>query len=435
LRLEGSLSRYTLRAAAESAFSEGAHPSATVGRLAPEGRNSGRFSMQKVFLKKGREGPVLRGHPWIFSGAIERVEEEPGAPAVTDVLDGHGKWLARGLYNSKSQIRVRLLTWEQEDIDEGFFTRRLSRAAALRQQHLPSFTNAYRIVNGEGDFLPGLVVDRYDDFFVCQFLTSGMDHLKGMVVGSLAKLFALKGIYERSEGGVREEEGLPPALGVLAGEEPPDLIRIEENQLTFLVDLRQGQKTGFFLDQRDNRLLLLSLAKDKTILNCFAYTGAFATYALKGGARRVTSVESSRSALELAKQNSALNSLPASESDFVKGDAFAYLKGCENEFDMVVLDPPSLARKRADVTAAAGSYKFLNLHAFRVLKPGGLLLTFCCSQHFSQDLFQKIVFGAAMDSGRKVQILRRVGHPLDHPVSLYHPEGEYLKGLLLSVLE
>jgi len=391
--------------------------------------------MQKVFLKKGREGPVLRGHPWIFSGAIERVEGDSEKADVVDVSDSEGLWLARGLSNPRSQIRVRLLTWEQEDIDEGFFTRRLSRAAALRQQYLPPSTNAYRIVNGEGDFLPGLVVDRYDDFFVCQFLTAGMDHLKGMVVDSLAKLFAIKGIYERSEGGVRGEEGLPPASGVLAGEEPPDLIRIEENQLTFLVDLRQGQKTGFFLDQRDNRLLLLSLAKDKTVLNCFAYTGAFAAYALKGGARRVISVESSRSALELAKQNSALNGLAPSESDFVRADAFAYLKGCQHGFDIVVLDPPSLAPKRADVAAASGSYKFLNLHAFRVLKPGGLLLTFCCSQHLSQDLFQKIAFGAAMDSGRKVQILRRLGHPLDHPVSLHHPEGEYLKGLLLNVLE
>lgn len=388
-----------------------------------------------MFLKKGREAPVLRGHPWIFSGAIERVEEEPGAPAVTDVLDGHGRWLARGLYNPKSQIRVRLLTWKQEEIDGDFFTRWLSRAAALRQQHLPSSTNAYRVVNGEGDFLPGLVVDRYDDFFVCQFLTSGMDHLKGMVVDSLSKIFPIKGIYERSEGGVRDEEGLPASSGVLTGEEPPDLVRVEENQLRFLVDLRRGQKTGFFLDQRDNRLLLLSLARDKTILNCFAYSGAFAAYALKGGARRVISVESSRSALELAKQNSALNGLPLSESDFVKADAFAYLKGCQNGFDIVVLDPPSLAPKRADVTAASGSYKFLNLHAFRALKPGGLLLTFCCSQHVSQDLFQKIVFGAAMDSGRKVQILKKVGHPLDHPVSLHHPEGEYLKGLLLNVLE
>ncbi|MBI4488206.1 MAG: class I SAM-dependent rRNA methyltransferase [Deltaproteobacteria bacterium] len=390
--------------------------------------------MNRVFLKKGREGPVLKGHPWIFSGAIEKLENDAGL-TVTDVLDSQGQWLARGLYNPKSQIRVRILTWEEEEIDQAFFTRRLSLAAALRERHLSSSTNAYRLANGEGDFLPGLVVDRYGDFLACQFFTAGMDRLKGTVVDALSSLFPVRGIYERSEGGVREEEGLSPAIGVLTGEEPPDLIQIEENQLKFLVDVKKGQKTGFFLDQRDNRLLLFSLAREKTILNCFAYSGSFALYALKGGAKQVISVESSRSALELAQQTLNLNGLSVPEQDLIKADAFSYLKGCKREFDIVVLDPPSLAQRRRDVSAASGSYKFLNLHALRVLKPGGLLLTFCCSQHLSQDLFQKIVFGAALDAGRKVQILKRVGHPLDHPVSLHHPEGEYLKGMLLNVLE
>ncbi|MEK7783463.1 MAG: class I SAM-dependent rRNA methyltransferase, partial [Candidatus Binatota bacterium] len=293
----------------------------------------------------------------------------------------------------------------------------------------------YRLVNGEGDFLPGLVVDRYGDFFVVQFFTAGMDRFKSVVADSLTALFPARGVYERSEGGVREEEGLPPSVGVLKGEEPPEFIQIEENQLKFLVDIRKGQKTGFFLDQRDNRLLLSSLARDKTVLNCFAYSGAFTAYALRGGARQVVSVESSRPALELAKKNLALNSLSISEGELLKADAFSYLKGCKTEFDIVVLDPPSLALKRGDVAAAAGSYKFLNLHALRLLKPAGLLLTFCCSQHLSLDLFQKIIFGAAVDSGRRVRLLKRVGHPLDHPVSLHHPEGEYLKGLFLSVLE
>ena len=391
--------------------------------------------MQKVFLKKAREGPVLRGHPWIFSGAIEGVDSEPDTAGVTDVLDSGGNWLARGLYNPRSQIRVRILTWQDEEIDQPFFTRRLSQAAALRERHLASSCNAYRLVNGEGDFLPGLVVDRYGDFLVVQFFTAGMDSLRGVVVDSLSALFPFKGIFERSEGGVREEEGLGAAVGVLTGEEPPELIEIEEHQFKFLVDIRKGQKTGFFLDQRENRLLLSSLARDRIILNCFAYTGAFAAYALKGKARQVISVESSRSALELAKKNFFLNGLAESEGDLLKADAFSYLKKCKTEFDIVVLDPPSLALKRVDVAAAAGSYKFLNLHALRLLRPSGLLLTFCCSQHLSLDLFQKIIFGAAADSGRKIQLLKRVGHPLDHPVSLHHPEGEYLKGLLLQVLE
>ena len=392
------------------------------------------FSMQKVFLKKGRERPIVQGHPWIFSGAIERVEGDLNSAGVTDVLDSQGNWLARGLYNPKSQIRVRLLTWKDEEIDQTFFRRRLSQAATVRER-LPTLTNAYRLVNGEGDFLPGLVIDRYNDFLVCQFITAGMDHLKGIVVDSLSSLFSAQGIYERSEGGVREEEGLLPAVGVLAGEEPPQLIPIEENQLRFLVDVRSGQKTGFFLDQRDNRLLLSTLSQDKTVLNCFAYTGAFAAYSLRGGAKRVVSVESSRPALDLAKEIFDLNGFSPSASDLIRRDVFSYLKACEDQFDLLVLDPPSLAHRRGDVEAAAGGYKFLNLHALRVLNPGGLLLTFCCSQHISLDLFQKIVFGAAVDSGRKVQILKRLGHPIDHPVSLHHPEGEYLKGLLLNVLE
>jgi len=391
--------------------------------------------MQKVFLKKGREGPIIKGHPWIFSGAIEKTEHESESAAVADVFDSRGNWLARGLYNPKSQIRVRILAWEKEEIDQRFFTRRLSQAAELRSKHLSPSTDSYRLVNGEGDFLPGLVVDRYGDFLVCQFFTAGIDQLKGAVVNALSELFKPRGIYERSEGGVREEEELPPSVGVLAGEEPPELSRIEENGIYFLVDVRKGQKTGFFLDQRDNRSLLSSLARDMTVLNCFAYSGAFAAYALKAGAKRVVSVESSRPALDLARQNFELNGLSVAERDLVKADAFSYLKSSAEEFDIVVLDPPSLAHKRGDVAAASGSYKFLNLHALRRVKPGGLLLTFCCSQHLSSDLFQKIVFGAAVDVGRKVQIVKRLGHPPDHPVSLHHPEGDYLKGLLLRVLE
>lgn len=393
-------------------------------------------SLMKVFLKKGRERPVLRGHPWIFSGAVERMEADSEQAGVADVLDSQGRWLARGLYNPKSQIRVRLFTWkEEEEINSLFFTRRLSQAAALRERFLPSSTNAYRLANGEGDFLPGLVIDRYGDYLACQFITAGTDRFKGIVTDALLTLFSPKGIYERSEGGAREEEGLLPSVGVLSGEEPPDLIPIEEHQLRFLVDVRAGQKTGFFLDQRDHRLLLSTLCRDKTILNCFAYTGAFSLYASKGGALRAISLESSRPALELAKRIFKLNGLPVTEEDLLKADAFSFLKKCRTEFDIVVLDPPSLAHKRADVSAAAGSYKFLNFHSLRILKPGGLLLTFCCSQHVSLDLFRKIVFGAAADCGRKVQVVKRLGHPPDHPVSFHHPEGEYLKGLLLAALE
>jgi 23S rRNA (cytosine1962-C5)-methyltransferase len=391
--------------------------------------------MQRVFLKKGRERPVLQGHPWIFSGAVEKVEGEPELAGVADVFDHSGNWLARGLYNPKSQIRVRVLTWEKEEIDASFFSRRLSQAAALRERLLSPSTDSYRLVNGEGDFLPGLVVDRYGEFLICQFYTAGIDSLKAVVVDTLTTLFKPRGIYDHSEGGVRDEEELLPSVGVLAGEEPPELITIQENGIGFLVDVRKGQKTGFFLDQRDNRALLSSLARDKTVLNCFAYTGGFAAYALKAGAKRVISVESSKPALELARRSFELNGFSVGEGDLLRADAFAYLKNSAEAFDIIVLDPPSLAHRRGDVEAAAGGYKFLNLHALRLLEPGGLLLTFCCSQHISIDLFQKIVFGAAVDAGRRLQIVKRLGHAPDHPVSLHHPEGEYLKGLVLKALE
>ena len=377
--------------------------------------------------------PVLRGHPWIFSGAVEKIEGNVDIPGVVDVFNCENRWVARGLLSPKSQIRIRVLTWQTEEIDGDFFSRRIYQALSIRESILSRMTNAYRIVNGEGDFLPGLIVDRYNEFLVCQFLTAGMDCFKPLVVDSLSNLLPAKGIFEKSEGRVRDEEGIQPSVGVLAGEPPPELIAIEENGFPFVVDVRRGQKTGFFLDQRDNRAMLSTLARDKKILNCFSYSGAFSVYALGGRAREVVSLDSSKPALELAERNLALNGFGSSE--LLKADAFSYLKECNTAFDIIVLDPPSLARKRADLDGATGGYKFLNLHALRHLRSGGFLLTFSCSQHLSIDLFQKVVFGAAIDAGRKVTILKRLGQPIDHPVSLHHPEGEYLKGLVLRVLD
>jgi 23S rRNA (cytosine1962-C5)-methyltransferase len=390
--------------------------------------------MLTIYLKPGRERPVLNGHPWMFSGAIERVEghEETG---VADIFDAKKNWLARGLYNQKSQIRVRILTWQNETIDGVFFARRLRRAFALRQRHLSASTNAYRVVNGEGDFLPGLIVDRYDDFLVCQFFTAGMALFKDDIVEALSECGAFKGIFERSEGRVGSEEGLESSVGVLSGEAPPETIAIKEDSRKFLVDIRRGQKTGFFLDQRDNRVFLSKVARDRTVLNCFSFTGAFSVCAFTGGAKEVVSLDSSMPALELAEKNLELNGFADAPGELLKGDAFAYLKEIDRKFDLIVLDPPSLAHKRADLDAAAGGYKFLNLHALRHLDSGGMLLTFSCSQHLSIDLFQKVVFGAAVDAHRKVAVIRRLSQPLDHPFSLHHPEGEYLKGLALISLD
>jgi 23S rRNA (cytosine1962-C5)-methyltransferase len=393
------------------------------------------FTLLSVILKRDREPPVLRGHPWIFSGAIETVDGDHEAAGVADVFDCQKRWIARGLYSPKSQIRVRVLTWEKEPIDRQFFARRLSQALALRQKYLSVTTNAYRLVNGEGDFLPGLIMDCYSDFFVCQFFTAGIDLFKQDIVAALAGLVSVKGVFERSEGRVRDEEDLEPSVGVLFGDAPPDLVSIEENGYKFVVDVRRGQKTGFFLDQRDNRVLLSTLAQGQSVLNCFAYSGAFSVYALGGGAKEVISLDSSKPALELSEQNLALNGFATADAKLLKADAFTFLKESDTSFDVIVLDPPSLAHKRNDVSAATGGYKFLNLHAFKHLKRGGLLLTFSCSQHMPMDLFQKVVFGAAVDAGRKVSILRQLRHAIDHPVSLHHPEGEYLKGLVLRVLD
>jgi 23S rRNA (cytosine1962-C5)-methyltransferase len=391
--------------------------------------------MLQIHLKKDREVPVLRGHPWIFSGAIEGTDGEPENAGVADVYDHKKTWIARGLYSPNSQIRVRVLTWEKETIDQNFFLRRFTQALSLREKYLARSTNAYRLINAEGDFLPGLIVDLYGDFFVCQFFTAGMDLFKEDIVSALSALALAKGIFERSEGRVRDEEGLQPSVGVLAGDAPPDLITVEENRLKFLVDVRCGQKTGFFLDQRDNRVFLSTIARDQTVLNSFSYSGAFSVYAFGGRAREVVSLDSSLPALELAEKNLALNGFAEAPGELIKGDAFAYLKKTERKFDLIVLDPPSLAHKRSDVSAATGGYKFLNLHALKHLNPGGLLLTFSCSQHLSIDLFQKVVFGAAVDATRKVCIVKRLGQAIDHPNSLHHPEGEYLKGLALRVLD
>ena len=391
--------------------------------------------MLRIILKKGREVPVLRGHPWIFSGAIDQTEGNADAAGIADVFDCERNWIARGLFSPKSQIRIRILTWQKEEIDGDFFSRRISRALSIRESILSGVTNAYRVLNGEGDFLPGLIVDRYSEFLVCQIFTAGMDGFKPLIVDALSNLLAAKGIFEKSEGRVRDEEGIEPSVGVLAGEPPPELIAIEENGFKFGVDVRRGQKTGFFLDQRESRAMLSTIARDKTILNCFSYSGAFSIYALGGGAKEVVSLDSSRPALELAERNLILNGFPIDGSELLKGDAFTYLKEGDSAFDIIVLDPPSLARKRSDIDAATGGYKFLNLHALRQVNPGGFLLTFSCSQHLSIDLFQKVVFGAAVDARRRVTILKRLGQPIDHPVSLHHPEGEYLKGLVLRVLD
>ena len=387
--------------------------------------------MRRVVLKPGREGPVRGGHPWIFSGAIASGLEgaEPGEPVAVHATGG--RFLAAGYANRRTPITIRVLTLEDEPVDARLVGRRLDEALALRRATLPPDLHAYRVVNGEGDRLPGVVVDRYADFLVCQFLTAGGARLAPIVVEGLVERLAPRGVFERSEGGVRREEGLPDARAVVVGEEPPLRIRIEEAGAVFLVDVLHGQKTGFFLDQRESRARVRALAAGRRVLNAFAYTGAFTIAAALGGARDVTAVDTSRPALLLGEEACAANGIDPATARFSVADVFDFLREAPDTWDLVVLDPPPFVRRRRDLASGLRGYKDVNLHAFRRLAPGGWMLTSSCSQHLAADAFRQVVAAAASDAGRVPTVVAEWGHPPDHPVSLAHPEGAYLKVLLL----
>jgi 23S rRNA (cytosine1962-C5)-methyltransferase len=384
-----------------------------------------------VTLKPGREGPVIAGHPWVFSGAIASLVGEGSAGSLAQVIANDGSAVGIGYMNPRCSITVRMLSRQLEEIDAGFIHRRLEAALTLRRAVVPSDTTAYRLVNGEGDFLPGIVIDVYGPFIVCQSLTAGADVLKPLVVEGLVRLLSPQGIYEKSEGGVRQEEGLTNTAGVLWGEEPPPLLEIQENGCRFLINVRGGQKTGFFLDQRENRTLIGTVASGKRMLNGFAYTGGFGIVAARDGVGHVVSVDSSESALRLARKNWQMNDLPEAQGKFVQADMFSYLREITESFDLVVLDPPPFIRRRQDLKVGITGYKEINLRALRLVAPGGQLLTFSCSQHLSAvDFFQTVLFAAA-DARRNVRVLKHLGPAADHPVNLAHPEGAYLKGLWL----
>jgi 23S rRNA (cytosine1962-C5)-methyltransferase len=392
-----------------------------------------------VVLKRNRAKPVLQRHPWIYSGAIERVEGDPVDGDVVDVRDAGNNWLARGYYNAQSQIVVRLLTWQQdEQIDADFWRRRLEHAIAARQALADDpATDAYRLAHAESDYLPGLIVDCYGDWLVMQFLTLGVERRRDELVSLLVDLVdGVRGICERSDVDVREREGLEQRTGLLWGQEPPEEIEVVENGRRFLVDVRQGHKTGFYLDQRENRARLPAFCAGAEVLDAFSYVGGFGVYAAAGGAKTVTLVDSSAPALELARRNLAVNGCESAEVEFVEGNVFSVLRGYraqERQFDVVVLDPPKLAHSGREVERAARAYKDVNLLAFQLLRPGGVLFTFSCSGAVSADLFQKIVFGAALDAGRDAQIIGYLAQGSDHPVALTFPEGAYLKGLICRV--
>jgi 23S rRNA (cytosine1962-C5)-methyltransferase len=387
--------------------------------------------VRTVVLKPGREARVRAGHPWIFSGAVAAGLDgaEPGEPVRVQAASGG--YLGAGYCNPRTTIAVRVLTLEDEAIDAALVGRRVDQALALRRATLPATLAAFRVVNGEGDQLPGVVVDRYDDFLVCQFLTAGAARLASAVVSALGERMAPRGIFERSEGSVRIEEGLPSARGVLAGEVPPPCLTIEEAGDRFLVDVVHGQKTGFFLDQRESRVRVRELAPGRRVLNAFAYTGAFAIAAARAGAAEVVSVDTSRPALALAEAAWVANGLAPAAGRFVVADVFEFLRSARERYDLVLIDPPPFVRRRRDLAPGLRGYKDVNLQAFRRLAPDGWLLTSSCSQHVSWAAFREVVAAAAADAGRTARVVAEAGQPPDHPVALAHPEGVYLKVLLL----
>jgi len=391
----------------------------------------------QLILKERRDKPVRNRHPWIFSGAIARIEGDPAPGNLVSVHDNHGRYLATGYFNPASQIRARLLSWDpQQAIDESFWRSRINRAIDGRAAlSLDQNSSAYRLINAEADGMPGLVVDRYDRYLVMQCLTLGIDRRKACLIDLLAETLGPNGILERSDVSVRRKEGLKPHKEVLWGSEAPADLEIRENGLKFIVNLWGGHKTGFYLDQRDNRALLGKprFIGEKRVLNVFAYTGGFGIYAAAGGAGSIINIDSSIPALELAEQNMALNGFERGSDEYIAGDAFEilrYYRDRGDRFDVIILDPPKFAHSRADVKKAGRGYKDLNWLALHLLRSGGLLATFSCSGHISADLFQKILFGAAVDAGRDVQIIQPLGQAADHPILLNFPESAYLKGLL-----
>ena len=395
--------------------------------------------MAFVIIKPKRDKSLLRKHPWVFSGAVAKIKGDRPKPGETvDLVNARGGWLGRGAYSPSSQIAIRMWTFnENEPVDAGFFHRRLEKAIANRRTLRKQYQlNACRLVNAESDGLPGLIIDQYDRFLVCQFLTVGVHFWKDAIVAALQVLVAPEGIFERSDSPVLDKEGLTRTVGVLAGREPPEKIAIREGDYRYLVDVRNGHKTGFYLDQRDNRRHVGHYASDGDVLNCFCYTGGFGVAAMAADARTVTNIDISASALDLARQNMALNDLDSERVEYLQADVFKQLRSFRDaarQFDLIVLDPPKFADARQQLDRACRGYKDINLLAIKLLRAGGHLFTFSCSGLMEQALFQKIVADAALDAGREAQIIRRMSQAADHPTALNFPEGHYLKGLLCRV--
>jgi 23S rRNA (cytosine1962-C5)-methyltransferase len=392
--------------------------------------------MKQLILKAGREKSLLRRHPWVFSGAVARMDGNPESGDTVAVRGADGKFLAWAAYSPVSQIRARVWNWdEKERVDGDFLRARLHKALGARQQlTVATASDAMRLVHGESDGLPGVIADRYGDVVVLQLLSAGAERWRAELADGVRELAGCACVYERSDADVRELEGLSAKFGALHGALPAGGVRIREHGLAYGVDVAAGHKTGFYLDQRDNRKRVGELAAGREVLNCFCYTGGFTLNALAGGAASVLSVDSSADALAQAKDNLARNDLDAARAQWQEADVFKYLRTLRDQgrdFDLIVLDPPKFAPTAAFAEKAARGYKDINLLALKLLRPGGLLASFSCSGGISAELFQKILAGAALDAGADASIVGHFAAAADHPVLLSFPEGDYLKGLLL----
>ncbi|ATZ11242.1 23S rRNA (cytosine(1962)-C(5))-methyltransferase RlmI [Erwinia amylovora] len=393
----------------------------------------------RLILAKGREKSLLRRHPWVFSGAVARMEGKAQPGETIDVCDSQGKWLARAAWSPSSQIRARVWSWQQdESIDIDFFVRRLNTAQQLRDW-LAQRDNldSYRLIAGESDGLPGITIDRFYHFLVLQLLSAGAEYQRAALITALQRCYPECAIYDRSDVSVRKKEGLELTQGVVLGDAPPALLTITEHGMKLLVDIQTGHKTGYYLDQRDSRLATRRYAEGRRVLNCFSYTGGFAVSALMGNCTEVISVDTSQTALDVARQNVELNGLNVSKAQFLRDDVFKLLRRYRDEgekFDLIIMDPPKFVENKNQLMGACRGYKDINMLAMQLLNPGGMLMTFSCSGLMATDLFQKILADAATDAQRDVQFIEQFRQAADHPVISSYPEGMYLKGFACRVI-
>jgi len=395
--------------------------------------------MIDVILKKGKEKAVLHKHPWVFSGAIEPVKGKPENGEIVRLVDAKGAFMAYGFYNDQSRVALRLLEWDETcEVDEQWFRDKIAVAVASRDELLKDgSTNTCRLIFSESDYLPGLIVDKYAAYLAVQVLTSGMEKMMPVILNELQKLLKPEGIFDKSDASSRQHEGLGTQNIVLAGKQPPETVEVKENGIIYHINIAEGQKSGFYCDQRDNRKIVAAHAQGKKVLDCFSYTGGFTLNSLKNGAASLTCVDSSVLAIDTLEQNISLNKFDDSDITTIVSDVNKQLRKFKEEneqFDLIILDPPKYAPSRSALDKASRAYKDLNRLAMLLLTPGGLLATFSCSGAMDMETFKQVLAWAAMDAGKQVQFIHQFCQPEDHPIRASFPEGEYLKGLLCRIL-